>query len=241
MKSYFNRILVLPLGSFEYHGEELPPDTDAVIASAIADSIGKQLAATFEGDVLMLPPLKYGLSSEHSGLPNTAFVLHDTFYDFVGQLVTSVARPKDFVFIINAHGGNSNTLKALEADFNYSHADSKLFYPSLYPNSVQDLCMNLVGEFDAHAGSVEASMMAFYQKREAREYTVSLPKMLRGTLRFFRMSEVAADGVIKQTPIVIADPSKGEKIHEAIVHYHCESVMRLLAELSGIISKAQSK
>lgn len=234
---YFRRILILPLGSFEYHGPELPPDTDTIIANRVATSLWEHLAKDFPGSVILLPALSYGLSLEHNGFPNTAFISHTTYYNFVMELVQSSTLPKDLVVFVNAHGGNVHTISALEADFNCSHRSCKIFSPRLFhPLPVTNLCIELFGELDAHAGSVEASMIAFYKELPARQYTVELPKRVRGSMRFFRNVEVTSNGIIKKLPTVIVDPNKGLQVHEAVVGELRSSVLTLLDELSVVLS-----
>ncbi len=51
---------VLPVGSFEQHGDYLPLITDTAVASAIA----RELASTYS--LLQLPPVTISCSHEHS-------------------------------------------------------------------------------------------------------------------------------------------------------------------------------
>ena len=236
---YFARIALLPAGSYEYHGTELPPDTDTIIASRVANSLVESLSQGFDGVVEVLPSLTYGLSAEHEGLPTTGYVRHATYYEFVLQLVSSLTRSRDLLIIVNGHGGNTHALGAIEADFNYAYPDRKLFIPHLYPNAVKDLSTQLVGEFDAHAGSVEASLIAHYLERPSRSYMVALPKRVRGALRFFRTAEITPHGVIKQRPEVIANPEHGLTLHDAIVHEMTEAILRLAEELGNVLGNGE--
>lgn len=235
--SYFSRILLLPVGSYEYHGTELPADTDTIIATRVCEGLLQGLRAAFKGDVTLLPSLAYGLSPEHHGQPTTASVRHNTYYNFMIQLLSSVSTGRDLCVVINGHGGNNHALGAVESDFNYRYQDRKLFVPHLYPNSVKDLSTELVGEFDAHAGSVEASLIAHYCGWPSREYEVPLPKRIRGALRFFKSIEVTSHGVIKRYPNVIADPVRGEKLHQAMVSSIAESIIQLANELSDVLTQ----
>jgi creatinine amidohydrolase/Fe(II)-dependent formamide hydrolase-like protein len=234
--SYFTRIQVLPLGSYEYHGKELPPDTDTMIAVEVSNSLASRLAGSFEGRVVVLPPLTYGLSLEHVGRPTTAYVLHNTYYNFVKEVVCTVSESADLLVLVNGHGGNTHTLGALEGEFNCIYQDRKLFSTPLYSGPIKDICTHLFGENDVHAGSVEASLIAHYRRTPAREYSVRLSKRVMGSLRFFRSSEIAPDGVIKRDPTVTADPEKGLTLHDAIVANASESVLNLIESLSSVLS-----
>ena len=233
--SFFSRLLLLPLGSYEYHGTELPPDTDTTIARSAAAALEERLANSFAGTTLLLPAVPFGIAMEHSGLPNTAFVSHIAYYTFIRDLFQSLAAPRDLIVVINGHGGNNTALSSLESEFNYSHADRKVFCPSLYPRPIQSYCVEIFGEFDAHAGSVEASLIAYYDKKELRQYEVRVPSFVRGAFRFFRTSEVTQDGVIKQSPVVFADPARGCKLHGAIVNTLHEAVIGITGELSTVM------
>jgi creatinine amidohydrolase/Fe(II)-dependent formamide hydrolase-like protein len=234
--AYFKRIQILPLGSYEYHGKELSPETDTIIAVEISNSLASSLVRSFEGSIVVLPPLTYGLSLEHIGRPTTAYVLHNTFYNFTKEIVCTVSEPADLLVLVNGHGGNIHTLAALEGEFNCTYQDRKLFFTPLFPSPVKDMCIHLFGENDVHAGSVEASLIAHYQQTPAREYSVKLSKRVRGSLRFFRSSEIAPDGVIKKHPVVIADPEKGSTLHDTIVANAMESILDLIESLSSVLS-----
>lgn len=215
----FKNIFILPIGSYEYHGTELPADTDTIIANRITADFANKIKKIFSGNITILPSFNFGLSLEHSGLPNTAYVSHKIFYEFVLELLNSITKENSILIIINAHGGNTHTLAALEADFNYAHQNCKLIVFSLYPTEIKNLCSKLFGEFDVHAGSVEASLISFYQNKSKRKYQTPNQKKFSGLLRFFKTIELHPEGIIKELPIVIADPKKGNILHNAVVKY----------------------
>jgi creatinine amidohydrolase len=72
-------IAVLPLGATEQHGTHLPPDTDTVIAEAVARRAAALLPAGIRVEILPAEPVGYSI--EHLGI-------------------------RKFV-MLNAHGGNS--------------------------------------------------------------------------------------------------------------------------------------
>jgi len=235
--SYFERIQLLPLGSYEYHGKELPPETDTIIANAVARSVLTNLSQTLEGSIQLLPTIAYGLSLEHVGMPSTAYIEHNTFYAFVREVLHTVSAPKDLIVFVNGHGGNMDTLAALEGEFNCTFQDRKVFFTKLFRGPIDKMCVDMFGENDVHAGSVEASLISYYERRPPREYLVSLSQRVRGSLRFFRSSEIAPEGVIKTDPKVIADPEKGSILHAAIAEYISDSILDLIKNLGPILEK----
>lgn len=235
--SYFTKILVLPVGSYEYHGSELPPDTDSVIALEISKSVAPLLEKEFRTSTTVLPVLTYGISTEHTGMPMTAFVNTLPYCAFVRDLLNSLAGEKTFILLVSGHGGNTHALGALEGDFNYSHSTSKVFVPSIYPTPIKAMCDTFFGEYDAHAGSSEASLMAAYRQLKPREYTIRPPKRVRGVLRFFRMAELTTEGVIKRHPTVIADPAKGSRLHAAMTEELFKSTKELIVDLTALLTE----
>jgi creatinine amidohydrolase len=58
-------VALLPVGSFEQHGDHLPLATDTIVACVIAN----QLATAYK--VLLLPPVTVSCSHEHEGFEGT--------------------------------------------------------------------------------------------------------------------------------------------------------------------------
>lgn len=239
--SYFERLLLLPVGSYEYHGRHLPADTDTRIAAEVTRAAAGQLRGCAFTAVELLPPLAYGLSREHHGLPTTGYVSHLAYWTFMTDLLDSLASPRTLMIVVNGHGGNVHTLSALEADFNYRHSDCKLFAPALYPKAIQQLCSEMFGEFDPHAGSVEASLIAHYDGRPRQEWDITPPALLRGTFRFRTTIELNPDAIIKRLPKMIVDPAKGAALHDALLAALVESVLSLAVELGDALSRKDEK
>jgi creatinine amidohydrolase len=103
-------IAILPIGSFEQHGDYLPLATDTIVASTIAES----LAAEY--NVLVLPPVTMSCSHEHAAWPGTISLSHRTVSAIIEDVVGSLgAQGIDKLAIISGHGGNyflSNVVQA---------------------------------------------------------------------------------------------------------------------------------
>src|SRR3954449_4161315 len=80
------RVALLPVGSFEQHGDFLPLATDTIVACAIANALGDAYR------VLLLPPLTISCSHEHSAWPGTVSIRSATLAAIVGDVAASVRR-----------------------------------------------------------------------------------------------------------------------------------------------------
>lgn len=95
------RVAVLPVGSFEQHGDFLPLATDTLIACAVA----RRLTNAY--DLLLLPPVTLSCSHEHHGFPGTVSITATTLAALVGDVMASLAASGIHrLAIVNGHGGN---------------------------------------------------------------------------------------------------------------------------------------
>jgi len=94
-------IAVLPVGSFEQHGDHLPLITDTIVASLIAQGV----AETY--NLRLLPPITISCSHEHEGFAGTVSISASTLISVIDDIRVSLARGGvDHLVIINGHGGN---------------------------------------------------------------------------------------------------------------------------------------
>jgi creatinine amidohydrolase len=95
------RVAVLPVGSFEQHGDHLPLTTDTVIACMIARRISE------DHDLFLLPPISITCSQEHAHMAGTVSISAGTLYAMVNDLWRSLqASGVTGLLIVNGHGGN---------------------------------------------------------------------------------------------------------------------------------------
>lgn len=226
----FRDIIVFPIGSYEYHGILLPAKTDALIAEKVSIGVSEKIKGS-----KLLPVLNYGISTEHSDFDETVTVKSEAYFRFVMELLESIKAKNSLIVIVNGHGGNVSILNAIESEYNYQHQTSKVFCPPVYSKPVQTLSEELLGEFDTHAGSTEASLIAYYKELNKYETTdADFVKKMSGSLRFFRTSEVNAGSVIKDTDKLIMDPDAGKKLHARIVSTLTNNIQDLLKDLNTI-------
>jgi creatinine amidohydrolase len=97
-------VVLLPFGAVEDHGPHLPLNTDNIIVEAIC----LESAARAPGEMLVMPPVAYGLDEHHMDFPGTISVDMQTLLANVADVATSVARHGfTHILIVNGHGSNA--------------------------------------------------------------------------------------------------------------------------------------
>ncbi|MGW4370300.1 creatininase family protein [Nocardia takedensis] len=147
-------VAVVPVGSFEQHGDHLPLITDTVIASLIA----QRLAETYP--LLLLPPVTLSCSHEHEGFPGTVSLSAATLTAIITDIQHSLARSGIHqLVLVNAHGGNY-TLSNLAQQAN-TESRRILLYPGRgdWNQARAAAAMVSDGHDDMHAGELETSIL----------------------------------------------------------------------------------
>jgi creatinine amidohydrolase len=147
-------VALLPVGSFEQHGDYLPLATDTIVASAIA----REIAARYP--VLVLPPITISCSHEHAAWRGTVSIsartLHQVVVDIADSLSASGVRR---LAIISGHGGNYvlNNV-AQEASI---HGPRVALFPQWpdWDKAREDAGLESGGHEDMHAGEIETSIL----------------------------------------------------------------------------------
>jgi creatinine amidohydrolase len=149
-----SRIAVLPVGSFEQHGEYLPLITDTIVACAIA----REVATAY--NLMLLPPITISCSHEHAAWPGTVSISATT----LGHIVTDVAASAahggaDRLLVVNGHGGNY-VLSNIAQEANVAGPRIALF-PSRadWDEARTRAGMITTGHDDMHGGELELSIL----------------------------------------------------------------------------------
>jgi creatinine amidohydrolase len=94
-------VAMLPVGSFEQHGDHLPLTTDTIVACVIAN----RLATTY--NLLLLPPVTISCSHEHEDFEGTVSISSRTLIAIIDDVQSSLARSGiKYLVLVNGHGGN---------------------------------------------------------------------------------------------------------------------------------------
>lgn len=101
VRAHDAKMAVLPVGSFEQHGDFMPLATDAIVAGLIAQRLAEDY------NLFLLPPVTMSCSYEHSGFSGTVSVSATTVTALIADVRESLnAQGIDMLVIVNGHGGN---------------------------------------------------------------------------------------------------------------------------------------
>lgn len=103
-----NRLALIPIGSFEQHGPHAPMGTDTFIGMEICNRLARKLCG------VVIPPIGYGVSSEHTDFAGTITISPLTLCNLVNDVVMSLmASGFTKIVIINGHRSNERHLRVL--------------------------------------------------------------------------------------------------------------------------------
>jgi creatinine amidohydrolase len=199
------RIAVLPVGSFEQHGDHLPLTTDTVIACLIA----ARLAETY--DLLLLPPITISCSHEHEGFPGTVSISAGTLISVIDDIRASLARSRiTKLILVNGHGGNY-VLSNITQQANVQGGHVVLFPGRDDWNSARDHAgMTTAGHDDMHGGEMETSILLHAHPELVRDtYTgADHEASNRPHLLITGISAYSTSGIIGRPSLATADRGK---------------------------------
>ncbi len=155
---------VLPVGSFEQHGDYLPLITDTVIACAIS----RELAGVYP--LLQLPPVTISCSHEHSRWPGTVSISSDTLRSIIDDIYRSIADAgQTSLVILNCHGGNYVLANVVQEG--NARGKSMALFPSGrdWADARQSAGLATSNHEDMHAGELETSILLHVQPELVRD------------------------------------------------------------------------
>lgn len=151
------KVALLPIGSFEQHGDYLPLITDTIVACAISTEIARVRP------VMVLPPITISCSHEHSAWRGTVSVSATTLYRLVSDIADSVRRSGiDHLVIVNGHGGNY-VLGNVVQEYTAVHGPTMSLFPQAndWSNARTDANLQTDSHADMHAGELETSVLLY--------------------------------------------------------------------------------
>lgn len=172
-------VALLPVGSFEQHGDYLPLSTDTIVASLIARELAHQYPS------LLLPPVTISCSHEHAGWRGTVSISARTLHQVVSDIADSLAASGVHrLAIVSGHGGNY-VLANVAQEASLSGPRIAVFPQGHeWEQARADAGMETDGHEDMHAGELETSLLlAFCPEvvrpgNESADWTSERPHLL---------------------------------------------------------------
>jgi len=166
-------VAILPVGSTEPHGPHLPLDTDVTIASAQALRASERLAA--EGvDVLLLPPLSYGLTNFTTGFAGGVTVRPGTLWALLEDVVCAMeSQCVSRIVFSNGHLEPEHVKILRGVVLDHSEPRERRKAQVVFPDNTRRKWAQTLGEEfasgDCHAGRYESSIVLHADGDSVRE------------------------------------------------------------------------
>ncbi len=196
---------LLPVGSFEQHGDCLPLITDSVVASAIA----RELSNAYP--LLQLPPVTISCSHEHSAWPGTVSISSSTLHSMVNDIYSSLANSGlTALVILNCHGGNY-VLANIVQEGNAQGRRMALFPSGAdWTDARQSAGLVTSSHEDMHAGELETSILLHTSPELVRDGYQAADWVAddRRHLLTTGMGEYTRSGVIGRPSLASAEKGK---------------------------------
>lgn len=147
-------IAVLPVGSFEQHGDYLPLSTDTLIACIIA----REVADNY--NLMLVSPITISCSHEHADWPGTVSISAQTLQRVIADIADSLeASGVHRLLLVNAHGGNY-VLSNIVQEASVHGPRMALFPTSADWRQARDAAgLATDTHTDMHAGEIETSIL----------------------------------------------------------------------------------
>lgn len=228
-------IAILPLGATEQHGPHLSPDTDWIIAEAVA----ARAALRLDGDlsIEVLPVEKLGYSIEHSDDPRTRTLTFEEAANRwigIGESLSRAGKRK--LIMLNAHGGNSPLMTIVATELRRRFAMLAVATSWTRFGMPPGLVSEEERALGIHAGFVETSIMLalrpeLVKMEEARRFPSAQKEFQRefthlrayGPHAFgWMMRDLSPEGAVGNA--AAARGEAGERILDHVVTGFCNLV-----------------
>lgn len=156
-------IALIPVGSIEGHGPHLPMGVDAIQADEICKRIARRLKKD-DIEILLLPPVFWGVSIQHMNFPGTITVKSNTLKNLLKDICYSLIKHGfNKILFVAGHGGDEATCKIASQEL-CEETNAMVESASQMTFGYKDLDKVLKSEkpysgAEGHAGEKETSQM----------------------------------------------------------------------------------
>ncbi|WGM88610.1 MAG: creatininase family protein [Candidatus Bathyarchaeum tardum] len=219
------KVVIIPCGSIEEHGNHLPLNTDSLQAEYIAVEVAKKTGS------LLAPPLRYGLCNSTRNFPGTVTISFDSLRSIMTDILDDFVR-NGFkrLLVLTGHAGSSHmTAIKLAAKVVVNKHMTGKNRPRIMVCSDYDFAFDLkdksIDDRDSHAGTIETSrVMAIRPDLVTGKGIKNFPELPRFEItsnpqKYFP-SGVMGDPTIATTEI-------GQKINDYVIEQISELVEKL--------------
>lgn len=149
-------VAVIPIGSTEQHGTNLPLASDSLSTAKTAEVLAEKLGA------YLVPLIPIGASREHLSFRGTVTLTEETLKEVITDIVDSlVTTGFKTIIIISMHGGNRVIWSDFIAQLDKKYLNVKVLTAELqhaWDEAYKLAMFTTTGEM--HAGECEASLIA---------------------------------------------------------------------------------
>jgi len=153
--------VVLNIAAIEQHGPHLPLATDSLVGEHFLQRLEQRLP----DELLALPQVKICCSAHHMDFDGTLTVRHETFLNYVGDILDSV-RTHGFkkLVIFNSHGGNEAVGRVLLEKWGAGNPSARIFMLTWWKVAGAALAKVQESPFGGvgHACEFETSLLQFF-------------------------------------------------------------------------------
>ena len=190
-------VVLLPVGSLEYHGGYLPMGTDGLLAEAYAREAVKGLE-----EVDLAPTVYFTTSHEHGSFPHFS-VSYLTAVQYLTEVVLALSSRYSSVIVVNGHGGNQGVLEVVSREVNFVRKRRVRVFHAFGKRR------------DYHAGSDEGSEVAFLLPELVGR--PPKPGFKEGAFEYLGTDEVSGTGVVEDSEVLTISRDRGGELFRSKV------------------------
>ena len=169
--------VMIPIGAIEQHAAHLPVETDIYNSTTVAAAAAERF-----DDVLVAPPIPWGLSDAHLPLGGTISLRPATFIELAMDITASLVESgfRRLVWI-NGHNGNKGVMTIVLYESKRLHGLSvgSVTYYDLAVAAYQEVRKSELGG-SGHACEFETSLMLYLNPEAVDDHEAAAVRMIEG-------------------------------------------------------------